>query len=47
MTDFQNFIAARIGKVTVSGLHRFFGIAARMPDVILFLLRVSAVKFLK
>jgi aminotransferase len=34
MNDFQNFIAARIGKVPVSGLHRFFGIAAAMPDVI-------------
>ncbi len=34
MTDFQRFIAARVGKVPVSGLHRFFGIAAAMPDVI-------------
>ena len=34
MTDYQRFIAARIGRVPVSGLHRFFGIAASMPDVI-------------
>jgi aminotransferase len=34
MIDFQNFIARRIGKVPVSGLHRFFGIAAAMPNVI-------------
>jgi len=34
MTDFQRFIAGRIGRVPVSGLHRFFGIAASMPDVI-------------
>ena len=34
MTDFQRFIASRVGKVPVSGLHRFFGIAAAMPDVI-------------
>lgn len=34
MKDFQRFIAARIGQVPVSGLHRFFGIAAAMPDVI-------------
>ena len=34
MTDFQRFIAARINRVPVSGLHRFFGIAAAMPDVI-------------
>ncbi len=34
MTDFQRFIAARIGQVPVSGLHRFFGIVAAMPDVI-------------
>lgn len=34
MKDFQRFIAARIGRVPVSGLHRFFGIAAAMPDVI-------------
>jgi aminotransferase len=30
----NRFIAERIGKVPVSGLHRFFGIAASMPDVI-------------
>lgn len=34
MQDFQRFIARRIGQVPVSGLHRFFGIAAAMPDVI-------------
>ena len=34
MKDFQSFIARRIGQVPVSGLHRFFGIAASMPDVI-------------
>ncbi len=34
MSNYQNFIAERIGKVPVSGLHRFFGIAASMPDVI-------------
>jgi len=34
MKDYQRFIAARIGQVPVSGLHRFFGIAASMPDVI-------------
>ena len=34
MNDYQRFIAARIGQVPVSGLHRFFGIAAAMPDVI-------------
>lgn len=34
MKDFQRFIAARIGQVPVSGLHKFFGIAASMPDVI-------------
>ena len=34
MTDFQNFIAERIYKVPVSGLHKFFGIAASMPNVI-------------
>ncbi|MDQ2747768.1 MAG: aminotransferase class I/II-fold pyridoxal phosphate-dependent enzyme [Acidobacteriota bacterium] len=34
MTNYQRFIAARIGRVPVSGLHRFFGIAAAMPDVI-------------
>lgn len=34
MTDFQGFIADRINKVPVSGLHKFFGIAASMPDVI-------------
>ena len=28
------FIAERINKVPVSGLHKFFGIAASMPDVI-------------
>lgn len=30
----NKFIAERIDKVPVSGLHRFFGIAASMPDVI-------------
>lgn len=34
MTNFNRFIAERIGKVPVSGLHKFFGIAAAMPDVI-------------
>lgn len=34
MQYYQHFIAERIGKVPVSGLHRFFGIAASMPDVI-------------
>lgn len=34
MTNFQRFIAERIGRVPVSGLHKFFGIAAAMPDVI-------------
>ena len=34
MQYYQRFIAERIGKVPVSGLHRFFGIAASMPDVI-------------
>ena len=34
MTNYKQFIAGRIGKVPVSGLHRFFGIAAAMPDVI-------------
>lgn len=34
MTDYQRFIAERIGRVPVSGLHKFFGIAASMPDVI-------------
>lgn len=34
MTNYQRFIAARIGRVPVSGLHKFFGIAASMPDVI-------------
>ena len=34
MANYQHFIAERIGKVPVSGLHRFFGIAAAMPDVI-------------
>lgn len=34
MNNYQRFIAARIGRVPVSGLHRFFGIAAAMPDVI-------------
>jgi aminotransferase len=29
-----NFIAERINRVPVSGLHKFFGIAASMPDVI-------------
>ena len=30
----SSFIAERINKVPVSGLHKFFGIAASMPDVI-------------
>ncbi len=30
----KDFIASRIHKVPVSGLHKFFGIAASMPDVI-------------
>src|SRR5918998_5770043 len=30
----SRFISERINKVPVSGLHRFFGIAASMPDVI-------------
>lgn len=30
----NKFIAERIGKVPISGLHRFFGIAASMPEVI-------------
>ncbi len=34
MKDYQRFIARRIGQVPVSGLHKFFGIAASMPDVI-------------
>ena len=34
MTDFQKFIAERINNVPPSGLHKFFGIAASMPDVI-------------
>lgn len=34
MQYYQQFIAERIGKVPVSGLHRFFGIAASMPNVI-------------
>ncbi len=34
MTDYQRFIAGRINRVPVSGLHKFFGIAASMPDVI-------------
>ncbi len=34
MNDYQRFVAARIGRVPVSGLHRFFGIAAAMPDEI-------------
>lgn len=34
MNDYQRFVAARIGRVPISGLHRFFGIAAAMPDVI-------------
>lgn len=34
MTDYQGFIADRINKVPPSGLHKFFGIAASMPDVI-------------
>lgn len=34
MQYYQHFIAERISKVPISGLHRFFGIAASMPDVI-------------
>ncbi|REJ77530.1 MAG: aminotransferase class I/II-fold pyridoxal phosphate-dependent enzyme [Acidobacteria bacterium] len=34
MTNYQGFIADRIRRVPVSGLHSFFGIAASMPDVI-------------
>lgn len=34
MTNYQQFIATRIRRVPVSGLHKFFGIAASMPDVI-------------
>ena len=34
MTDYNHFIAERIRRVPASGLHRFFGIAASMPDVI-------------
>lgn len=34
MQYYQQFTAERIGKVPVSGLHRFFGIASSMPDVI-------------
>lgn len=30
----KNFLSSRIAQVPVSGLHRFFGIAAAMPDVI-------------
>lgn len=34
MTDTQRFIAQRVHDVPVSGLHKFFGIAAALPDVI-------------
>lgn len=34
MEGYQKFIAERIYKVPVSGLHKFFGIAASMPNVI-------------
>ncbi len=34
MTNFQRFIGERVGRVPVSGLHKFFGIVASMPDVI-------------
>lgn len=34
MTNYNAFIAERIRKVPPSGLHKFFGIAASMPDVI-------------
>ena len=34
MTNYESFIAERIGKVPVSGIRKFFGIAAKMPDVI-------------
>ncbi|HUF02936.1 MAG TPA: aminotransferase class I/II-fold pyridoxal phosphate-dependent enzyme [Aridibacter sp.] len=34
MTNYEGFIAERIRRVPVSGLHSFFGIAAAMPDVI-------------
>ena len=34
MTNYSDFIAGRIHKVPVSGIRKFFGIAAKMPDVI-------------
>ncbi len=34
MTQYSSFISRRTGRIPVSGLHRFFGIAASMPDVI-------------
>lgn len=34
MFNTQRFIAERVNQVPVSGLHKFFGIAAAMPDVI-------------
>lgn len=34
MIDTRKFIAQRIYDVPVSGLHKFFGIAAAMPDVV-------------
>lgn len=34
MIDTKRFIAERVHEVPVSGLHKFFGIAASMPDVI-------------
>ena len=34
MIDIEHFIAERIYEVPVLDLHKFFGIAAAMPDVI-------------
>jgi len=34
LSDTNKFIADRIHRVPPSGLHRFFGIAASMPQVI-------------
>ncbi len=33
-TNYQDFIAERIHKVPFSGIRKFFGIAAKMPNVI-------------
>lgn len=33
MTNYRSFIAERIKNVPVSGIRKFFGIAAKMPDV--------------